>query len=355
MLSAVQMLLFVLVSNFILEIHGMTFSFWLVLFTTSCFANILGLNISSAFNSAVTVYILIPLLLIPQMILSGLLFNFDKLNELITKKGQVPLVADLMVSRWAYEALAVRQFKDNEYEALFFQYEMTQSQADYKSAYLADELKKRNAYILENAGSTKDSVRRQIEGNAAMIRLALEYEATYTGPRGQQLAELLSPEHYTSEVGKALDVFFDQYKRKYQRLYNEQGDLLEHKMAFYEKNGWSVTANKNRYYNESLSDLVRNVNTKNRMLPYGDRLIQQIDPVFQDPAPANVLDYRAAFFVPSKNMLGIRIDTFTFNLAVIWTMSLVLYLLLYGEVMRKTISFADKTLGNRLARKEKRG
>ncbi|MDZ7649100.1 MAG: hypothetical protein U5K54_19105 [Cytophagales bacterium] len=42
----------------------------------------MGLNISSAFNSAVTVYVLIPLLLIPQMILSGVLFDFDKLNEL---------------------------------------------------------------------------------------------------------------------------------------------------------------------------------------------------------------------------------------------------------------------------------
>ncbi len=79
-LSAIQTLLFVVVGHLILEIHGMTLSFWFMLFTISCFANVLGMNISSAFNSAVTVYVLIPLLLIPQMILNGLLFNFDKLN-----------------------------------------------------------------------------------------------------------------------------------------------------------------------------------------------------------------------------------------------------------------------------------
>jgi hypothetical protein len=79
----------------------------------------LGLNISSAFNSAVTVYVMIPLLLIPQMILSGLLFSFDRLNDVISTKGKVPLVADMMASRWAYEALAVYQFKNNSYEEPF--------------------------------------------------------------------------------------------------------------------------------------------------------------------------------------------------------------------------------------------
>ena len=100
--------------NLILEIEWtMLLPFWFVLFTTSCFASVLGLNISSAFNSAVTVYVMIPLLLIPQMILSGLLFTFDKLNEIISTKGKVPIVADMMASRWAYEALVVDQFRNN--------------------------------------------------------------------------------------------------------------------------------------------------------------------------------------------------------------------------------------------------
>src|SRR6185295_17228273 len=144
LLSAIQTFMFVIVGNLILEIKGMTFAFWLVLFSTACFANVLGLNISSAFNSAVTVYVMIPLLLIPQMILSGLLFNFDKLNDLISTKGKVPLVADLMASRWAYEALAVYQFTNNEYQEPFYTYEREESKADFKSAYMADELKKRN-------------------------------------------------------------------------------------------------------------------------------------------------------------------------------------------------------------------
>ncbi|MGB0523810.1 MAG: ATP-binding cassette domain-containing protein, partial [Flammeovirgaceae bacterium] len=93
-LSAIQTLTFVLIGNAILEVKGVNLMYWAVLFTVSCHANVLGLNISSAFNSAVTVYILIPLLLIPQLIMSGAIFNYDKLNSLISKREVVPLLAD---------------------------------------------------------------------------------------------------------------------------------------------------------------------------------------------------------------------------------------------------------------------
>ena len=112
----------------------MLLPFTFVLFTVSCLANVLGLNISSAFNSAVTVYVMIPLLLIPQMILSGLLFSFDKLNNIISTKGKVPIVADMMASRWAYEAMAVHQFKNNSYEAPYFTYEKVEAASDFKSS-----------------------------------------------------------------------------------------------------------------------------------------------------------------------------------------------------------------------------
>src|SRR5205085_2459707 len=159
MISAIQMLLFVVVSHFVLEIRGMTFSFWLVLFSTACFANLLGLNISAAFKSAVTVYILIPLLLIPQMILSGLLFSYDKLNNVISQRGKVPMIADMMVSRWAFEAMAVHQFVNNDYGSSFYKYDREQSQANVKATFLSEDLRKRNAFLGNNLASTNDSVK----------------------------------------------------------------------------------------------------------------------------------------------------------------------------------------------------
>src|SRR5690606_35738847 len=124
-----------------------------VLFTVACFANVLGLNISSAFNSAVTVYVMIPLLLIPQMILSGLLFSFERLNDVISTKGKVPLVADMMASRWAYEALAVYHFKNNSYEEPYYDLEKMESQADFKGSFLVDELEKKRKFISDYVAS----------------------------------------------------------------------------------------------------------------------------------------------------------------------------------------------------------
>ena len=81
LISAIQTISFILIGNFILEIKGMTFSYWFILFTTSCFANMMGLNISSAFNSVITIYILIPFIIIPQLLFSGVLVKFDRLHQ----------------------------------------------------------------------------------------------------------------------------------------------------------------------------------------------------------------------------------------------------------------------------------
>jgi ABC transport system ATP-binding/permease protein len=342
LLSAIQTLTFVIIGNVILEIHGMTFAFWFVLFTTSCLANVLGLNISSAFNSAVTVYVMIPLLLIPQMILSGLLFNFDKLNGIIATKGKVPVVADLMTSRWAYEAMATYQFKNNDYEATLFKYEKEEAKADFKAAYLADELKKRNLFVLENFESKNDSLKKLVAMNLSIIDDNLKNEPFRMGFEKIDLSNALDPKNYSKAVGALLNNYFEEYRKYYQKIYNENVSLIEKRMAFDEKNGVNINHEKNKYYNESLADLVKNITTKERLLEYKGKLIQQINPIFQETNPSNVMDYRTAFFLPQKNLAGINVDTYWFNLLVIWIMALLLYIALYFEWLRNLIDLFGK-------------
>jgi ABC transport system ATP-binding/permease protein len=344
LLSAIQTFCFVLVGNLILEIHGMTFAFWFVLFSTSCLANVLGLNISSAFNSAVTVYVMIPLLLIPQMILSGLLFNFDKLNNLISTKGKVPVVADLMASRWAYEAMAVYQFKNNDYEAPFFGYHLTESKADFKSGYLGDELKRKNLFVLENFENKNDSIQQIVSRNLLIMRAQLASEPFRQGLENVDLNEVLTPGKYSKATGQLIQSYLDQLQKYYQKIYNENVAIEEKAMSYFEKNteGYNVNEYKNRYYNESLADLVKNVNTKERLLEYNGEIIQQINPIFQTPRPSNLIDYRAAFFVPEKNFFGVTISTYIFNILVIWLMTFIFYLTLYFEHLRKMIDSFGK-------------
>jgi ABC transport system ATP-binding/permease protein len=122
LLSAFQTFSFVFIANLILGIHNMTMAYWLILFSVAVFSNLLGLNISSAFDSVVTIYILVPLLLIPQILLCGVIVKFDDLQNKNAPKMWCRLTGEIMASRWAFEALAVEQYKNNRYMARFFRY-----------------------------------------------------------------------------------------------------------------------------------------------------------------------------------------------------------------------------------------
>ena len=347
-LSGIQTFVFALLGNLILGIHDMTLAYWLVLFSVSCFANVLGLNISSAFNSAVTVYILIPLLIIPQMVLSGLLFNFDKLNEVISTKGEVPIVADLMASRWAYEAMAVHQFRANAYEAPYFNFEQEEMQADYKSSYWLKELESRVQFLMDNAENDAPEIIAQKEKGLALVKNELSRELLSQYPQIVGFANKLTVQNFKRSDGEKLQAFFEQLSKKYLDTYNLAVQKAE-RLTYYlehKKQGFDLNQYKNRYYNESLADLVRNVSVKDRIVEYDGKLLQQINPVFHQPEmPNNLLDYRTHFFAPGKYFLGHYINTFIFNIIVIWLMSVLLYVALYFEWLKKlvnSLNFTDK-------------
>ncbi|MCA1757646.1 MAG: ATP-binding cassette domain-containing protein [Bacteroidales bacterium] len=134
-ISAIQALLFVAVANPILGIKGLTLHYWFALFTTSAVANLLGLNISNSFNSAITIYIVVPMLMIPMMVLSGAMFPFDKLNRTIGSVGQVPVIAELIPTKWTYEALMVTQARDNKYDRLVYELKREMSVAEYNTIH----------------------------------------------------------------------------------------------------------------------------------------------------------------------------------------------------------------------------
>jgi hypothetical protein len=114
------------------------------------------------------------------------------------------------------------------------------------------------------------------------------------------------------------------------------------KMSFYEKEGFDLNEEKNNYYNESLADLVKNVNTKERLSIVNNRPIQLIDPIFQTPNPIHPLDYRTGFFFPKKSFLGVQYSTYLFNSVAIWLMTLALYIMLYFGLLRKLLDSSGK-------------
>ncbi len=173
-----------LIGNLIFEIKGMMFSYWLILFSTSCFANLLGLNISSGLNSVITIYILVPFLLIPQILFCGVLVKFDKLHKSISNYEYVPVIGDLMTSRWAYEALAVEQFKNNRYMQQFFDIDQQISDATYKESFLIPTL----------LTSVDESIKwKREEKNQSLVRHERSHVVRTTGDSEARVSLSASP------------------------------------------------------------------------------------------------------------------------------------------------------------------
>lgn len=347
-LSAIQTLAFVLIANSILSLRGLNFAYWMILFATSVCANLIGLNISATFNSAVTVYIVIPLLMIPMMILSGAMFSFEKLNRSVGSFNRVPLIAELMPTKWGYEALIVLQFKDNDFQRYFYDIEKAERNANYKTVYYIPELEKRVNYCIEHIGM-KDSadVRSKMEDALAVLKHELFIESNYSVPEipykyVDSLTLASAGEVTLYETLGYLEELNDHYSKIFQEHNQRRDAIISHLM----KNNPALYEGKRAaYHNESISDLALKVFEKNKILQYRDELVQQYDPVYRDPMPRNFLDFRSHFLAPRKYFAGHFFDTYCFNLSVIWSMSIVLYAMLYYEALRRLGGFSQRVSG----------
>jgi ABC-type multidrug transport system ATPase subunit len=339
-ISAVQTLTFVVIGNWILDVKDMTLTMWLTLFSVSSFANILGLNVSAALKSAVTVYILIPLLIIPQLILSGVVVNFDKLNPVISNEKHVPLIGDIMASRWAYEALAVGQYKDNRFERQFFEYDKTIGQSEFKTIYHITKLETALEYVKSNYQKPGSS-QKEIEKQLTILRKEINDELYYIGkdefPEVEELVpDKLNPTLFekTADFLKKLKAYYNLKSKKATTKKNEiVDDLLNNENG---KDQFVIL--RDHYQNEAISALVRNLATQNRIVEVDGELVQKLYPIYKDPEfPAGPLDIRAHFYSPTKHFAGKWYDTVYFNIAIIWAMILILVVTLYFDLLKKLL------------------
>jgi hypothetical protein len=356
-LSAIQTLSFTVIGNFILGIEGLNMTYWAVLFSISCFANVLGLNISSAFNSAITVYILIPLLLIPQMIISGGIFSFDKLNNSVMTKGLVPLVGDIWASRWAYEAMIVEQYRSNPYGKYFFKIDEDKSVASYKVSFWVpkmEELLSNSLAFKAEKGAKKDSVLKVMRSNLEILKNELSLYATVTPALTKELKALNIEKILTSEalneenvekIRNLMNGIKDYYNVKYLEA-NDARDVLIEKIENQKgKKKITVAELEARFQNERLSDVVKNMDIKDRVaVDYEkNRIIQLVDPIFAKPfLTKGMFDYRTHFFASKKHLFGKYFDTYWFNLGAIWLMTILLYAALYFELLKKFLDLLGK-------------
>lgn len=346
LISAIQMFLFILVGNFILGIQGMLWDYWLILFSLSCFANMLGLNISASFNSAVTIYILIPFLIIPQILFSGVLVKFEKLNPTITSQRIVPIIGEVMASRWAFEALAVNQFKNNEYEKLFFDYDQQMSEANFKKNFWIPAIKAKIGKFIEFSKDNESYSREEIERDLITVRQELAKQNLEGLPIEFENPERFTINNLSTDLTDELSTYLATINKLYIRQYNANSDAKDQMIRNLQNDDQSkadFNALRNDYENESLSDLVTNKNEFNQITEYDGKLIQRADPVFNIPD-----GFRSHFYAPSKKVFGKYVSTKNVNVMVLWIMCIVLAITLYFDGFKKMLDlFANIQFGKK--------
>jgi ABC-type multidrug transport system ATPase subunit len=333
--SAIQIFTFVLVGNSILEIKGMYLEYWLVLFSAACFANMLGLNISASFDSAVTIYILIPFLIIPQLILSGVIVKFEKLNPLITVQKKVPLTGEIMASKWAFEALAVYQYKSNKFNQQFYYIDKDIKQASFKKNFWLSELKDRVNFLdhhIDEGGNVRKSMRAQ---ELLYNEISKENKRNPDVQLEEEYLDLLKEYKVNEILLDDLNAYLNELNKYYVKEYNFYNDEKDQLLIELNKNDELRDAfikMKDTYTNESLEDLVTNKNDLDKIVEWKGELIQRADPIFKEPQ-----GFRAHFLAPSKKLFGVNITTFSANVMVLWLFSIILAITLYFDGLRKAI------------------
>ena len=113
--------------------------------------------------------------------------------------------------------------------------------------------------------------------------------------------------------------------------------LSDKKYAIQQKDKIRYKKWRQTYYNEALAKSLKKTFSTRRYIESNAQLIQQIDPVYRNPVPAGLLDYRSHFYAPEKHFLGYFFSTYWFNMSVIWFFSILLFLSLYLRLFKRTI------------------
>ena len=289
---------------------------WFALFSAAVFGGILGLNVSARFKSAVTVYILLPLLLLPQMLLGGLIIDYDDLRPRTAPNAYPPWIGELTASRWAFEALAVEQYQSNAHQKHFEAIDRELSGLDYLVNDRIPALLGRLDALYLAAPDRIEDVR------ALLVRelRALESESPRLVGAAAAAAELRPPDRAGFDPLKSgLRAWSRELQAARQAAQDRRNAIQDDLIAEHGEAGLAafVKAQTNR----KIVELVRHKGLTDPLREQGGRLVRLSDPVYQ---PAESTWGRAPFMAGEKRIGTATFRTYGFDLAALWLMNAVL-------------------------------
>ena len=319
----IQTLLFILVGNTMMGIQGLFTTWWLILFVTAFLANLTGLLLSQCLSSIVAIYISIPMLLIPQILLCGLVVSFSDLTPKSTT-GNVPLVGNLIPSRWAYEALAVSSFTDNAYEKEFFEVDRQKYENQFYNMGYLYELQSQLQTLRDEQKNHKPVDPNHIE----VIRDNLPRVTAFCGIQPYQGAyDYQSLYNYMQEAEKNLT-------KRSNKLALERDAIMSKLLRTAGKDG--VLQLKRDNYNLKLEDCVVGADQHSMVDVIDNCIVPRTGLIFLTPFTSCG---NAPFYSSEKVVGSWHIKTLWFNISIMLLMSILCIVLLLtdcpGKYVRK--------------------
>jgi len=314
-ISLVQTLLFVVVGQLVMGFHDLFFRWWLILFAAAFVANLTGLLLSQCLNSIVAIYVTIPLLLIPQILLCGVVVDFSDLNSK-SKTGNVPIIGDIIPSRWAYEALAVTTFADNAYDKPIFEAQRANYQNLYNHATFLYEIDSQLETWRDEQqrGKTENPDHRKIiETNLPRLAEQCGMEP-YAGNYDYESlkAYLRQADSLLTREGNATTLALD--KIVTDRIQQLGRDEYRHLKQW--------------HHNDYLETIMTNSLATKSFATVDGVIVPRVGQIYLDPPSHNG---RAPFYSPYKQIGSLRLPTYWFNLAVLALFALLTSVLLFAD------------------------
>ena len=320
--SLIQTLLFIVIGNTIMGLHGLFLTWWFILFVTALLANLTGLLLSQCLNSVGAIYISIPMLLIPQILLCGLVVSFSDLTPKSTT-GNVPLIGDLIPSRWSYEALAVTSFTDNEYERQFFDVHKDKYETQYYNIGLLYELQSQ----LETMKDEQERKKESKVDHLQVIRTNLPQLTAFCGMKPYQGDESYqSLNDYMKEAEAILSKRSNQLTLKADALASD----------YIRKNGKEAFLQLKRdNYNIKLEDCVIGADQRSMLDIIDNHAVPRTGLIYLTPQSKIG---RAPFYSSEKILGSWHIKTLWFNMGVLLLMCVVMVILLTKNIIINIIN-----------------
>jgi hypothetical protein len=245
-----------------------------------------------------------------------------------------------MASRWAFEASMVAQYKDNAFEKEFYLFDKMMSESDYKKIYFIPQLESKLDFVNLYFKNQEPEIRSEVIKALDLVRNEISGELKDIGTENFKNINDLTIEKYDSSVYSQTISFIDRLEKYYVKRYNKADVLKDNKVgemtSSIEKEK-KFESFRNAYQNEAITELVKNTSEAHRIIEQDGKFVQKIYPIYKDPDPDHMVDFDAQFYMPYKHFLNRNIDTYYFNLGVIWFMTLLLVITLYFEVLRKIV------------------